>query len=359
MYRRISCCLILASLLISGCEGPVGPDGATGAQGPQGIHGVKGDQGDTGPQGPQGDQGPSGTEGPVGPQGEALVWADVLDENRIEEATYVLVYEYTRPSDGKRYFGSFCTGFATYYMEAIWTNAHCVDGAHEIYETFDDANADPDIYIVQDGTRYGGEQTYRVDLESYWKHPDYDDTARSEDIGLLGIESTLPFLMEMLPRRFADALKVGQPIGTLGFPGELGATGGVAENTITATFKDGTISALRLFDSGTSPHVRVQYNFGATGGTSGSPVFDHDGWLVAINNAGIEIRVTDVDGEIERVPIGDLDFGVRVDALWDFIDILEAGRGQMPPHGAVPERYYPHDTYQPFPENWSGETVQP
>ena len=143
MYRRISCCLILASLLISGCEGPVGPDGATGAQGPQGIHGVKGDQGDTGPQGPQGDQGDQGPEGPVGPQGEALVWADVLDENRIEEATYVLVYEYTRPSDGKRYFGSFCTGFATYYMEATWTNAHCVDGAHEIYETFDDANAIP------------------------------------------------------------------------------------------------------------------------------------------------------------------------------------------------------------------------
>ena len=36
------------------------------------------------------------------------------------------------------------------------------------------------------------------------------------------IDDTVPVLMNFLPREYADAIKVGQPIGTMGFPGELG-----------------------------------------------------------------------------------------------------------------------------------------
>lgn len=60
-YRYIAMlamALLVATLLLSSCTGPIGPQGVAGPQGTQGV------QGDTGPQGPQGSQGPQGIPGP-------------------------------------------------------------------------------------------------------------------------------------------------------------------------------------------------------------------------------------------------------------------------------------------------------
>ena len=365
---------ILLAVLSVACEGPVGPTGPAGPQGPQGAQGPAGQDGATGPEGPQGPEGPTGPEGPqgpagqdgqdgaTGPQGETLNWADVLAEYRIEEATYVLGVDYTDPRDGVRYFDMFCTGFAAYYTGTVWTNAHCVDAALELSDDLVGIpGVDPRFFIVQAGTRLGGldDAHYEILLDRHWKHPDYDGTPGSEDIGLLDIRGELPVLMNLLPRRFADAITVGQPVGTLGFPGELRATGGAHEGRVTATFKDGTVSALRLIDAGEDPHVEVQYNFDTTGGTSGSAVFDHDGWIVAVNHASTLARITDTAGDTLRVRQGSLSHGIRVDAVWDFLDVLEAG-GQAPPEGHAPRQpSYPHDTYQPFPRDWNGKTIRP
>jgi len=53
--------LLVAVLLVSGCQGTLGPAGPQGEQGPPGL------QGSVGPQGPAGAVGP---QGPVGPEGE-------------------------------------------------------------------------------------------------------------------------------------------------------------------------------------------------------------------------------------------------------------------------------------------------
>ena len=55
--------------------------------------------------------------------------------------------------------------------------------------------------------------------------------------------------------------------------------------------------------------AEVQFNLGQTGGTSGSPVFDHEGFIVAVSFAGIVILVGDEEEGYVRIPIGDLDFG--------------------------------------------------
>lgn len=150
-------------------------------------------------------------------------------------------------------------------------------------------------------------------------------------------------------------------MATLGFPGELQFTGRDASNTVKATFKDGTISALRMRGSGDAEYVQVQYNFNATGGTSGSPVFDQNGWVIAVNFSGIETKVTDTDGDPVRIGLGSLDFGMRVDALWDFIECCTTPAAMPIRDGGRPlhQYTYPFTEYQPFPENWNGETIRP
>ena len=114
------------------------------------------------------------------------------------------------------------------------------------------------------------------------------------------------------------------------------------------------ISALRAIDEGEFQHVEVQYNFNTSGGTSGSPVFDHDGWVVAVNHAGIEFRVPDIVGRTRRIPIGGLDFGIRVDELWESIEFREAEEAEPPATFLQPD--YPSDLYQPLPDDWNGRT---
>ena len=159
-------------------------------------------------------------------------------------------------------------------------------------------------------------------------------------------------------------LRVGQPVATMGFPGEIAAL-----NTMVplATFKDGTISALRPLrpeaEAVTPENSRfVQHNLDLSGGTSGSPIFDHEGWIVAINNAGTEALVIDQrSGEPRRVPSGNIGFGIRVDEAWNFIEWERdagsakaiAGHGPIVLKEASP-RYYPHPAYHPFPPDWEG-----
>ena len=348
--------LLALSLILLGCEGPAGPMGPAGPQGAEGPQGIQGPAGDTGAQGPAGPAGPTGSQGPEGPQGpqglqgETLNWANVIVESHISESVYSVGVFLRR--DGRLLYRTIGTGFAAIFPEMIWTNGHVVRTVKELLHEL--ADQEPIPVVVRSGTRLGGSGTYRIVGEGI-THPDYNGTPFTEDVGLLRINGAWEVGLNLLPREFAGALQVGQPVGTLGFPGELGATGRDARVIATPTFKDGVVSALRLIPGGEAPHIEVQYNFNTTGGTSGSPVFDQNGWVVAVNHAGIETRAWGTQGRTVRIPIGNLNIGIHVNEIWELVDYV--GAMEDKPLAARSPRRSPAGSYQPFPENWNGETV--
>ena len=94
--------------------------------------------------------------------------------------------------------------------------------------------------------------------------------------------------------------------------------------------------------SGSAHNTQIQYDFDTTPGTSGSPVFDHYGWLVAVHHAGFET--------------GSPNFGIRVDEVYELIDCCTAA---LAPPLAPPRASAPLCEYQPFPENWNGGMIDP
>lgn len=364
--------VVLASC--KGDPGPVGPQGQQGIQGIQGIQGEQGVQGNQGEQGEQGEQGVQGEQGEQGDQGETgemLNWAEVIEKGKLRDAIYLI----SVVVDGEIKRSG--TGFSAYFTDKLWTNAHVVESTLEIYNDPEHAESLRFLIATRTGTALGGDETYL--WEPYVLHHEYDsEEFWSPDIALIkliGGEITHDS-PEFLPREFTDDLREGQPIGTLGFPGLLPYF-----NLLPiANFREGTIGAIRPFyneaflASPTNTGQIIHSNLGTLSGTSGSPIFDHEGFVIGINFGGVgtNIRLPDDDEEDEepgeligRVEL-DEDFGVNISAAWDMLDYLEnrndtsVTASTVTVEGALfDDRSYPHEEYQPEPLNWNGETFLP
>ena len=359
MYRIWLAAVMALAIACTGEQGPVGPTGRTGAQGVegpegpqglQGVQGVQGSEGPTGPRGPAGAQGPQGIQGLPG-TGAPLNWADVIEDGNLYDAVYVVGVE-TETS-----WHTVGTAFAAYYSEWMWTNAHVVAAAMEIAQReFGDARP----FVARAGERFVDEGPGPGFI--YWNdfvmHEAYDAELfpfDSPDVALISLEEEVPGpLPALLPRAFGGDLRLGQPLGTLGYPALLA---GETFNLVLPTFKDGTLSALRPFLNdrfdGTNTGMLLHYNFLTEGGTSGSPVFDYNGHIVGINFAG---KVKVIENEFGEY-LTDVDtshqFGIHVEALWQMIDQV----GGTP---AAAARVAVSDgPYEPFPDTWNGVTIAP
>jgi S1-C subfamily serine protease len=276
-----------------------------------------------------------------------------LEDNNLDDAIYAIGYEVF----GLNFLIG--TGFRAHFTDVIWTNAHVAEGLSDVISIL--AILNPTPFAVKSGTLIGGSDTHI--LSTFFTHPSYDGTTLSPDVAVLLLPEPTTSVPEFLPREFASSLRVGQPIATMGFPGEIEAL-----NTTVpiASFKDGTISALRPFNPSTTDFAAannkfVQHNLDLSGGTSGSPIFDHQGWIIAINNSGTESLVIDQNtGAPSRVPTGNIGFGVRVDEVWVLIDFLTANKPVALQVGSDRrDRPNANDGYLSFPFNWDGTTILP
>ncbi len=222
--------------------------------------------------------------------------------------------------DGERAHG-FCTAFAISADGVLASNAHCVRELKDLRARTDAGGRRTTRVLARMNTQ--PDKTFEV---MTWKeHPEYDGTDLSPDVALIGLDlrgETLPVVAEVASAEGARALGAGQPIYTLGFPGQV-----MNEARPVADLRAAVVSRLTARDNtpGDAASAYVVWHSALTSkGTSGSPIFDAAGRVVAVNNGGLsarEITTTDpATGKLARLVISEatgLNYGIRVDKLAD------------------------------------------
>ena len=257
-------------------------------------------------------------------------WSGVVSS--LQRSVYAVLYGVWDTASEDYLFLSFVgTGFAV-AGKTIVTNGHVIDS---LVEWNDEVGAYNRRYgdelgghwiVVQNLTTILRARQNFFYIQYYRHHSQWDNRDnRSPDVGTLTIwdGGNISRRVTMATSSAVRQLKVGDPIATLGFPGELQGFGDLGDLYPIATFKDGTISALRPRFEGTSYTAPqdtyiVQHNLDLSGGTSGSPIFDASGRVVAINNAGME-AVFNIGGTQTRVSQAALGFGIRADKIHELL----------------------------------------
>ena len=275
-------------------------------------------------------------------EGQIGDWSGVVSS--VQRSVYAVIVPIFRiPMDNidDALFIFIGTGFAV-DSSTLVTNGHIIDTLilmDDVVEFVKDSYLDMQFthgwVVVQNlmtsASLEFGTNTFVID--TYLQHPEWDGDISSPDVGTLHIsEGYISRRVSLATSREARRLRVGAPIATLGFPGEL--QGGDISNFFPiATFKNGTISALRPpFQGGPYSPLDtyiVQHNLDLSGGTSGSPIFDASGQVVAINNAGISD--IGINGDWPRISQTALGFGIRADKIHELLD--QAGVAAKPTTG--------------------------
>tara|TARA_B100000686_G_scaffold238484_1_gene246639 strand:+ start:147 stop:1340 length:1194 start_codon:yes stop_codon:yes gene_type:complete len=256
-------------------------------------------------------------------------WAQV--NQRVKRSVYAVLHAVPIVDDFELTFIG--TAFSVNNTSLV-TNAHIVDALSEL-----------DFGMMAFNRRYGTElegywlvvqnltTSLRFEANAYFLNKRASRTHRSwnrrdifsPDVGLLGVSAgRLVYSLGLGSTTDGLRLRVGQPLATLGFPGELQAATNLDNLTPIATFKNGTLSALRPRYEGNRYTNRdtyiVQHNLNLSGGTSGSPIVDVTGTVVAVNNAGIDKLVFTLGGEPTRISQAALGFGIRVDKVRELLE---------------------------------------
>jgi V8-like Glu-specific endopeptidase len=277
-------------------------------------------------------------KGPTGPQGPQGI--SVHDSTKVifHDSTKVYIYDtlymssnWTKVLDSVS-LRSYMIGFrneatgelillgsgSAISQYQILTNAHVFEGLINQYILYKQAGFNITPVAVQNGSSAFGNGVYILDAGG--EHNDYSDTTVfTYDVGYFITNKPIPKYFTLPPNDTIRKIKVGQDIGTIGFPGE---TSERLSQLVISTFKDGIISALVPFNSSVTPTSSntyvVQYNFNNTPGTSGSPIFDISSRLIAVHNSGAVQNVwNDATGSFTAIPVGSIGYGIRSDVVND------------------------------------------
>lgn len=246
-------------------------------------------------------------------QGEALAKLNnrrvggerIAKEN--DQALYMLIAP--TASGGE---SGFCTAFAIHASGILATNSHCL-------RTMEGLKLEGKSAVARMNRSTG--KSFTV---TRWRgHPKHTKLL-SEDVALVWLDTKgqqLPRVVTLAPTdKMKHQLAPGRPVYTMGYPGKV-----MNEANPAADFRAAVISRLTDFDNrpGTNSTARVVWHSALTSkGTSGSPIFNADGEVIAVNTGGLSARTVEVTdkqtNKTSEQTVYDatgLNFGVRVDAL--------------------------------------------
>jgi len=206
------------------------------------------------------------------------------------------------------------------------TNSHVTEGVKKArklgWDVFIALNRSPD-------------KRYRV--VKAVSHPRYNETKRNFDgkssiggfdVGLLKIEGKAPKHFPLAAANELKKIASGYRIAYLGFPTENLAGGNIDIHSPLATMQSGiitTISDYWLGEGGFEKNFLLRHNLGATGGASGSPLFNTKGEVVGILDGGNAVKVLIVNDKGKPIGIKRASDAVmintaqRVDLLKDIL----------------------------------------
>lgn len=183
------------------------------------------------------------------------------------------------------------------------TNAHVVEMAAQA------------IRLGGSAFAYQHETSRELAATVMWIHPGYTG-AFSPDVGVIEVYGTLLPVLTVASTDTLRNLRVSDDVRLSGFPGEL--VGGRPR----ATMLSGRITALRPFDqSQTTPETAmlIQHDMPTTGGTSGSPVVNSLGEVIAVHNS----TAAELPGNPGN---GQNNFAIRADALLQLLGWVWSGQ---------------------------------
>lgn len=193
------------------------------------------------------------------------------------------------------------------------TNAHVAYGLRECYKENQKYIAHIEALILINNTN---QKSYRIC--SVRIHRGYSSGGFSPDVAELSIDGAHDKYFKIANKSTLARLKPGEPIAYLGFPIENLAGGNVNLSNPIATMQTGVLSSMTSFNftnAGMENNYLIRHNLPATGGASGSPIFNRSGEVIALLCAGNTIG--QVNGKrVERAPsAAQVNFGIRADLL--------------------------------------------
>lgn len=186
----------------------------------------------------------------------------------------------------------FCSAFAV-ADDRLITNAHCVAAAEDLRKR------GGQIVVVQNG-----DARVRLTVERMKRVRGFvpGGAVISPDVGWLEVDGKLPAKTTLAPASEYEALATGDPMFTYGFPGRLADV-----SAPEATFVEGVVGRITTLDghAGDVKELRlIQHSAFTSGGTSGSPIFNAAGHVVAVNTGGYVDKARALAG---------YNFGMRID----------------------------------------------
>jgi len=234
---------------------------------------------------------------------------------RFDKALFMLIAKTPKEERG------YCTAFAVHRTGLLATNAHCAKFAAELKDNG-----------LKTYARMNKAPEFSYEVVSWKLHPEYNDTVFSADVALIQLELKgveLPIEVQLSTNNELMQLRPGRAIYTMGYPGRV-----MKPHRPDASLRTSVISRLTTYEKmpADPKFTQMVWHSALTSkGTSGSPIFNANGAVIAVNNGGLsarrilnESKVGDKDVEVAYDATG-LNFGIRVDTLRELLPTFVKG----------------------------------